>query len=176
MKFFQIIFLISQVLFLFVDNIYPSDLPSTPKDIYAYDTPNDNGSSITLMWSIPENDESKEDDVVEYIILRGEQIKNMKIIGSVPAGSTKYEDTKLSRKNEYYYIIRTKDKSGNFADSAVIGPISPVAQWFNSAQTPIAIGIVIFFYHFNIFIFILQDMVSKFLLDAYQVLMLLMKR
>ncbi len=142
MKVFKFIFIISQFLFLSVGKIYPSELPPVPKDIYAYDTPNDNGSSITLTWSNPQDNGSNEN--VEYIILRGEQIKNMKIVGSVPAGSTKYEDTKLSRKSEYYYILRVKDEKGNFADSAIIGPVSPVAQWFNISQTPTAIGIIIF--------------------------------
>ncbi|MGQ9607791.1 MAG: DUF6754 domain-containing protein [bacterium] len=144
MKFFRVIFLLSQIFLLFVSNIYPDEFPAIPKDIYAFDTPNDNGSSITLVWSISEDDGNNENDVVEYMILRGNQINNMKVVGSVFAGSTKYEDTKLSRKNKYYYIIRVKDRSGNFSDSAVIGPISPVAQWFNSEQAPTAIGIIIF--------------------------------
>ncbi len=144
MKVFQIIFLISQILLLFVSKIYSDDIPSVPKDIYAFDTPNDNGSSITLTWSVAEDDGNNENDVVEYIILRGNQIKDMRVVGSIPAGSTKYEDTKLSRKKEYYYIIRVKDRSGNFADSAVIGPISPIAQWFNNELLPTAIGIIIF--------------------------------
>lgn len=144
MKFFRVIFLLSQIFLLFVNNIYSDEFPAIPKDIYIFDTPNDNGSSITLVWSISEDDGKNENDVVEYMILRGNQINNMKVVGSVFAGSTKYEDTKLSRKNKYYYIIRVKDRSGNFSDSTVIGPISPVAQWFNSEQSPTAIGIVIF--------------------------------
>lgn len=142
MKVFKIMFIISQV--LFIGKIYPSDLPPFPKDIYAYDTPNDSGSSITLTWSSSQDGGGNENGIVEYIILRGESIKNMKVVGNVPAGSTKYEDTKLSRKNKYYYMVRVKDKTGNFMDSSIIGPISPVAQWFNSSQTPTAIGIIIF--------------------------------
>jgi hypothetical protein len=124
---------------------YCDDSPSAPSSVTAYDTPDDNGSSITLKWELSKDDGNGERDVVSYIILRATGTdKNMKIVSESEAGSGEYADTKLQRGKAYYYVVQTKDKTGNVTDSATIGPIIPTAQWFNKTMMPTGIGIVIF--------------------------------
>lgn len=121
---------------------YCNESPSAQLDITAYDTPNDDGSSITLKWKLSDNGKK---DIVSYIIMRSpDNEKNMKVISETDGRSSKYVDNKLQRGKNYYYIIQTKDKAGNVADSAIVGPVVSVAQWFNKKMIPVGFGIVIF--------------------------------
>lgn len=130
---------------LFVPIVYSDQLPSPPASVTAFDTPNDGGDSITVEWELSADDGGGENDMMTYIILRaGTASGDMKIIGRVPAGSKQYLDYKVKRGNSYYYMIQAQDKAGNVADSSVIGPVVPSAQWINKAQLPTAVGIVIF--------------------------------
>lgn len=114
--------------------------PSAPTNVAVFDTPNDSGNSITVEW-----DRSGENDVTAYVILRtGLATGDMEVVGRAEVGSSRYIDNKVKSGNNYYYIIRTQDRVGNIADSLIVGPVTPAAQWFNRTQIPTAVGIIIF--------------------------------
>lgn len=142
MRYAPIFFILSFI--LMASSCYCDNPPSSPSEVSASDTPNDDGSSIQLKWKPSSDDGKGENDVVSYTIMRSSEPKNMKVIKQVAAGSKKFVDTKLKRDNPYYYVIQVKDKAGNTSDSSVIGPIIPTAQWFNRNMTPAGIGIVVF--------------------------------
>ncbi|UCD18713.1 MAG: fibronectin type III domain-containing protein [candidate division WOR-3 bacterium] len=111
-------------------------LAQPPANVIAYDTPNDEGSSITLMW------ERSPADSGDAILFRGYEIYRsesatgeFKSVGFVPAGATRFDDgnSEIQDGKEYYYIVRSVTDSG-FEDSAVVGPVASGAQWFNSQR------------------------------------------
>ncbi len=137
MLFYFVILLFS---LLFSSISYSDQPPSAPANVTAFDTPNDNGSSITVEW------EPSAGDVIAYTILRSNlAVVDMEAVERVGSDSTRYVDDDVTRGNSYYYIIRAEDRAGNVADSQIMGPVIPTAQWFNRAQIPTAAGIIIFF-------------------------------
>ena len=140
------IILLSFILFLFsllfISTAYPNQLPSTPANVRAFDTPDDAGNSITVEW-----EGSEESDVITYTILRASvAIGDMEVIETIQADSNqyKYVDDKVERGNGYYYVIRAQDRAGNTANSQIAGPVIPAAQWFKRSQLPTALSIIIF--------------------------------
>ncbi|MBM3211489.1 hypothetical protein FJZ33_04660 [Candidatus Poribacteria bacterium] len=136
----MLIKLFISLFFLISASFYPAFSLSFPENIRAFDTPNDNGNSITLEWESPFNEGS-----ISYNIFRSEEASgDFKVIGKKQADSAKYVDSKVKRGKSYYYMLQAKDKDGNIQNSLVIGPVIPIAQWFNRKLTSIAISIVIF--------------------------------
>jgi hypothetical protein len=125
---------------LLLISIAYSDQPiSPPPNVKVFDTPNDSGNSITIEWEV------SADDVIAYAILRSSMaVGGMEILERVGTESTRYVDDSVTRGNSYYYIVRAHDRIGNVADSQIVGPVIPAAQWFNRAQIPTAVGIIIF--------------------------------
>lgn len=115
-------------------------LPAT--EVFAEDTPNDDGTSISIKWELSEDD----DKIIQYIILRSSSpFGKYEQVGQVPAKTNKYVDEKdLVRNNEYYYKIRAIDDKGNTSDSGAYGPVSPIAQWFNSSYKFVGIAVIVF--------------------------------
>jgi len=143
MKIICIIFSFIFMLLLETCVTYCDNPPAPPLNVSAFDTPNDDGSSIQLEWSLSADDGNGTNNIVSYTILRSSETGKMKVIKQVDAGSKKYTDTKLEKK-PYYYVIRVKNKAGNSTDSVIVGPVVPTAQWFNSKMTPTGVGIIAF--------------------------------
>ncbi len=110
--------------------------------VRAFDTPNDEGNSITIAWELSPDD----DKVSEYVILRrSSEAEEFEEVGSRPAGTGRYEDeSDLIRGDTYYYMIRAVDDEGNSVDSQEVGPVKPVAQWFNRDYGFLGIAVIVF--------------------------------
>jgi len=111
-------------------------------NIVATDTPNDDGTSISIRWNVSPDDEK----VSQYIILRSASpTEGFAEVGQVSTNTSQYVDEdNLAKGTEYYYKIRAIDKKGEKADSEVFGPIKPLAQWFNMDYKFIAIAVIVF--------------------------------
>ncbi|UCG29892.1 MAG: hypothetical protein JSV53_10390 [candidate division WOR-3 bacterium] len=103
----------------------------------AFDTPNDDGSSITLNW--------QEDTLFNnYAIFRaidadGEFEKICEV-----ADRTTYVDTNVAGGQEYYY--RIEGSGVDLTESSdVVGPVKAVPQVFNTGRINIAVCIIILF-------------------------------
>jgi hypothetical protein len=143
----RLVFLLSVGFFslLFALACYSDQPPSAPAVAQAFDTPNDGGGSITLEWELSADDGAGEKDVIAYAILRSSvAVGDMEVVGSTEAGSTRYVDDSVTRGKSYYYIVRAQDRTGNVTDSQTVGPVTPIAQWFNRAQLPTATAIIVF--------------------------------
>ena len=117
-------------------------IPAPATGVAASDTPGDEGNSITITWELSSDD----DEVSTYAILRSSPgLESFEQVGEVPAGTSRYVDESgLSRGDSYYYKIKAVDDQGNFADSQVVGPVEPIAQWFNSDYKFVGIAVVVF--------------------------------
>ncbi len=111
-------------------------------DVMASDTPNDEGDSITITWKLsPEDDKASKYDVLRSLSESGD----FSSVGSVPAGTNKYVDEDdLVSGTPYYYRIDVVDEQGNAVPSQIIGPVKPVAQWFNGDYKFIGIAVIVF--------------------------------
>lgn len=141
----QFFFTVLLSLLFFAHTGYSDQPLSAPASVRAFDTPNDNGGSITVEWEPSADDGSGKNDVVGYAILRASvAVGDMEVVGRAQAGSSRYIDDNLIRGNAYYYIVRAQDRAGNVANSQIVGPATPTAQWFNRSQVPTAVAIIVF--------------------------------
>jgi hypothetical protein len=111
-------------------------------DITVSDTPNDEGNSITITWELSRDD----DKLSQYVILRSSPGPgSFEEVGRVPARTSRYMDEQeLTSRSHYYYMIKSVDDQGNAAYSQIVGPIQPIAQWFNLDYKFVGIAVVVF--------------------------------
>ena len=102
------------------------DVPPDPiGNLQAYDTPLDEGGSITVTWTVSRHDTV---DVVAYDLMRApEDIVNpglpgpMGLLAVLPPGTSNYTDTPVTDETNYWYQVMTRDAS-NSVPSTVAGP------------------------------------------------------
>jgi len=104
----------------------------------AYDTPNDDGSSITIIWKKDTNFSKIE--VLRSLNATGEFEKVYEANGR----DTLFLDSQIQSKTAYYYQIRALGASAE-ANSDVIGPVKAIPQIFDSSRINIFICIIILF-------------------------------
>ena len=112
-----------------------------PSNVTAVDTPNDDGSSITLKW-----DAAAEDSGISgYQILRQVADGDLEEIGEVlPAGTTTYADSSIERGNLYTYIVRAVSETEATVDSEQTAPVKGTGEWFHTEKTPLFIAMLLF--------------------------------
>lgn len=102
------------------------DVPPDPaSNVQAFDTPNDEGGSITVTWSLPRQDGQ---DVQGYNLLRAPESTmvpgtpgSFTQIAQLPPGTSAYEDTPVPDHTKFWYQVVVFDAS-NFVPSVVAGP------------------------------------------------------
>jgi len=111
-------------------------------DVRISDTPSDEGNSLTINWTLSEDN----DKISQYVVLRSfPGTGDFQEINNVPTGKNEYVDeSDVSRGNSYYYMIKAVDAQGNVAYSSIAGPAEPVAQWFNFDYKYVGIAMLIF--------------------------------
>ncbi len=100
------------------------DLPPQPvRNLKAEDTKHDEGGSITLAWSLSNDDGSGARDVEAYIVKRARgQTGTYRVRATIPPGTKTYEDTPATDGVRYYYTVTTRDVGGKTTDSEIAGP------------------------------------------------------
>ena len=104
----------------------------------AFDTPNDDGSSITLQWQSDIETDSIE--VFRGTIADGD----FDLLARIKADRATYRDTQIIRGKDYYYRIDARGTGGEVR-SRVVGPVRATAQIFNMSRINIAVCIAILF-------------------------------
>ena len=114
---------------------------SPPSNVTAVDTPNDDGSSITIKW-----DAAPEDSGVSgYQILRRIAGGGLEEIGEMlPAGSTTYVDASIEKGNAYAYIVRAVSDTEATVDSNETAPAKGTGEWFHTGKIPLFIAMLLF--------------------------------
>jgi len=100
--------------------------PAAVTDLFAVDTPNDDGGSISLTWTLSADDGAGANDVTGYDLLRSETsgTEGFTVLAAdlAPGTDGHTDDTAVDGTN-YWYLVRTKDIT-NQTDSAVSGPVT----------------------------------------------------
>ncbi|MEO0113244.1 MAG: fibronectin type III domain-containing protein, partial [candidate division WOR-3 bacterium] len=120
--------------------------------IKGYDTPSDEGGSISLEWQIKEEFISQENPIKFFEIYRSEKQDTLfENVGFVLSQYNYYEDKGLKDNKEYYYqiwAIRERDT----LKSEIIGPIIARPQWFNKNRLNVLVITIILFVVFLYYI------------------------
>ncbi len=107
--------------------------------VNVYDTPNDDGSSITIQWH-------SDTPFQSFEILRSSNPDGQfEIIDEVNADYSTFLDDRIETGQQYYYKIKAM-----YGDEEILsetgGPVKAVAQIFNTGRSNIAVCIVILFF------------------------------
>ncbi len=125
--------------------------PDPPASLQAFDTPHDNGHSITLSWELSPND--SDPNFLGYRILRSDSPEGpFEEKGFVPPGTTTKDDKGVKesgdagyfpRNHDFYYKLVAVSAVGE-SETAVVGPVQGIGQLYNPGKTPVAAAVVIF--------------------------------
>jgi hypothetical protein len=100
-------------------DVLTADPPPAPvTDLQVFDTPEDQGGSISLTWVRSADDGAGANDVVGYAVLRAQAGDTAYAqIDSLPAGTEAHDDTSATDLVLHSYVVRTVDATGNVTDS-----------------------------------------------------------
>ena len=111
---------VSEAKIVMVDGIIPA-----PVSGLFVQTILDGTEFVRLTWVKSADDGAGENDVDRYEIFRnGAGLLPEVLIGQVVNGIVQFDDNAVSLGPDYYYLVRTLDAAGNFADTGVFGPVS----------------------------------------------------
>ena len=112
---------------------------SPPSNVTAVDTPNDDGSSVTIKW-----DAAPEDSGISgYQILRRIAGGGLEEIGGMlSAGTTTYVDSTIEKGNAYAYIVRAVSDTEATVDSNETAPATGTGEWFHTDKIPLFVAMI----------------------------------
>jgi hypothetical protein len=112
-----------------------------PSNVTAVDTPNDDGSGVTIKW-----DAAPEDSGISgYQILRRIAGGGLEEIGGLlPAGTTSYVDATIEKGNAYAYIVRAVSDTEATVNSNETAPVKGTGEWFHTGKVPLLIAMLLF--------------------------------
>ena len=112
-----------------------------PSNVTAADTPNDDGSSITIQW-----DAAPEDSGISgYQILRRIAGGGLEEIGGLlSAGTTSYVDSTIEKGNAYAYIVRAVSATEATVESEQTAPVKGTGEWFHTGKIPLFFAMLLF--------------------------------
>jgi hypothetical protein len=124
-----------------------------PTYLTAFDTPNDEGHSITLEWRISPNDVSKSTTFEGYDIYRSISAEGpFEVVADATGGETHptrhakslADGNNVRDGQAYYYYVEAKSL-GQTARTEIVGPVKSSAQWFHTGRfvSLILLGIII---------------------------------
>jgi hypothetical protein len=107
-------------------------------NVEAFDTPNDDGSSITIRWAVD----------TQYELLQVLRSLNpdegFEPVAQLPGDYTEFVDRELQAGQQHYYLVKAMQQ-GQETSSEMIGPIIPKAQIFNAGRANILVTVIILF-------------------------------
>ena len=110
-------------------------------NVTAVDTPNDDGSSITVKWEAAPEDSG----ISGYQILRRIAGGGLEEIGELlPAGTTTYVDSSIEKGSTYAYIVRAVTETEATVDSEETAPAKGTGEWFHTGKIPLFIAMIAF--------------------------------
>jgi hypothetical protein len=117
--------------------------PTPPTDVEAQDTPNDDGSGLTVTWSRSADDGAGDNDVIGYQVFRSlsSDTGYARVASAIP-GEEQYVDS-VRTGVTYYYKVAADD--GEFtSESEPSPPAAAAAQWFHRDRTTMLVLLVVF--------------------------------
>ncbi|MCM2271522.1 MAG: fibronectin type III domain-containing protein [candidate division Zixibacteria bacterium] len=132
----------------------PADeTPVAVLNVRITDTPNDDGHALDIRWDASASE--AEGRVDHYEIWRAAVIDGQAgeyaNIGEVTSGTYIYTDGNVSEDGSYYYkVFAVNDSTFEGteiwtlrSESAVAGPLTPVAQWFDMQRINVFVGVLL---------------------------------
>ena len=114
---------------------------SPPSNVTAVDTPNDDGSSVTIMWDAA----TEGSGISGYQILRRIAGGELEAIGELlPAEKTNYVDSAIEKGTAYAYIVRAVSETEATVDSEQTAPVEGTGEWFHTGKIPLFITMLLF--------------------------------
>ncbi|MDE0425348.1 MAG: fibronectin type III domain-containing protein [Candidatus Poribacteria bacterium] len=112
-----------------------------PANVTAVDTPNDDGSSITVKWDAAPADSG----ISGYQILRRIPGGGLEEVGELlPAGTTTYADATIEKGTAYAYIVRAISQTEATVESEETAPVSGSGEWFHTGKVPLLVAMLLF--------------------------------
>ena len=132
--------IVSLVLCIGISTAFSQGL-APPSNVTAVDTPNDDGSSITVKW-----DAAPEDSGISgYQILRRIAGGGLEEIGELlPAGTTTYVDSSIEKGSAYAYIVRAVTETEATVESEETAPAKGTGEWFHTGKISLFIAMIAF--------------------------------
>jgi hypothetical protein len=117
--------------------------PAPPTEVRASDTPNDDGSGMTITWRKSADDGGGDNDVIGYQVLRSQSLDaDYERVALTIAGEEQYVDS-VRTGATYYYKVAADD--GEFtSESEASPPAVATAQWFHSGRTSMLVLLIVF--------------------------------
>lgn len=123
-----------------------------PSNIRTYDTPNDAGGTITVVWEL-----SPDDSILSgYEIFRSESPDTgFKYIAYIGKGNSEYKDNRGVKDGvTYYYKVRSRTPVYEYSNfSLPSSGAQSFPHWYHTGRTNVIIGIAIFSFLILWFIF-----------------------
>ena len=110
-------------------------------NVTAVDTPNDDGTSITITWDAAAEDSG----IVGYKILRITDAGEFEEIGEqLDADTTKYKDSKIIKGAAHAYIVQAITETESTVDSQQTASVKATGQWFHSGKVVLLLAMLLF--------------------------------
>jgi hypothetical protein len=125
--------------------------PNPPSGVRAFDTPNDNGHSVTLEWELSPEDGTE--GFLGYRVLRADTPDGPWVERDiVPSEGTTYEDKGVKEESDQGYFPRNHDfyyrvvalGTGGDSEPVMVGPVQGIGQWYNPGKNPVTTAVVLF--------------------------------
>ncbi|MEO0101170.1 MAG: fibronectin type III domain-containing protein [candidate division WOR-3 bacterium] len=124
--------------------LFLATLISPPTALKVFDTPNDEGGSISIEWQLPPEDLDTLNFIQGYEIYRAEKREGpFENVGFSLRGKNYYEDKTVKDGKEYFYYVQALG-IGETAKSEITGPVVSSAQWFNTDRINVLIATILF--------------------------------
>ena len=133
---------VSSVLFLCGTFAFSQEPAAAPlSNVTAVDTPNDDGTSITITWDAAAEDSG----IIGYKILRITDAGEFEEIGEqLDADTTKYKDSKIIKGAAHAYIVQAITETESTVDSQQTVSVKATAQWFHSGKVVLLLAMLLF--------------------------------
>ena len=113
---------------------------SPPTNVTAKDTPNDDGSSITVTWDAAPDDSG----ITGYKILRSTDAGEFEEIGKqLKPTTTQYKDSEIEKGKTHAYIVRAITGPEANVDSEPTESVKATGQWFHTGKTQLFIAMIL---------------------------------
>ena len=111
-----------------------------PTTVTAVDTPNDDGSSITVTWDAAPDGSG----ITGYKILRSTDAGEFEEIGErLKSTATRYKDSEIQKGKTHAYIVRAITDTEAVVDSQQTAPVIAKGQWFHTGKIQLFIAMIV---------------------------------
>jgi len=114
-----------------------------PADVKVFDTPNDDGESVTITWELSTADREQNPGFAGYLILRSDTPDGpFAPVGETPGRSQSFIDRQdITDGRPYYYrVVSRMDDMRGFSD--VTGPVVSKAQWLHTGRVNTLVAVI----------------------------------